>query len=100
MEVTKKVTVPSQPEKVETVVDCYACDLCGQKTRFKDGNWHEDSNFGRDYIEIRREHGVVYPEGGDTTVRTFDLCPKCFEKKLVPWLQDQGACVRETNRDF
>lgn len=76
------------------------CDLCGES---HDGgllprdstNWESGGMGDFDNIEISRTRGHSYP--GDyyrDGVQQFDICPECWENKLLPWLKSQGADLR------
>ena len=77
------------------------CDLCGAVA--KQGNW-ESSVYEVNEVEVevtvRRKDGVSYPEGGWGTALEVDICPKCFNDKLVPFLRSQGANIEEREWDF
>ena len=74
MEITRKDTV-----EVE-VLECLVCDMCGAKTT-EDywGEWY-------DHMEVI----VQAAESGRESCENmtgFDLCPKCFFEKLVPFIK-------------
>lgn len=81
-------TIPARVEKfcVKTT-----CDLCGNNV----------SNCGFGDVEINVEHVERWGgfEGGISEKQFVDMCSQCFEEKLVPWLQSQGAQLQteETN---
>ena len=89
MKHTKTVDVPAT---TRVVVERTTCDLCGQEIKSK--------RFGVDEVEILRREGTSYPEGGSGTECAVDMCGDCFEKKLVPWLESQGAKVLRTEWDW
>lgn len=78
--------------KGEKLVE-FICDICGRKGEL-DGGW-ERSYTGVEDVTIEYQSGSRYPEGADITYHEIDMCPKCFEEKLVPWLKEQGAEIRE-----
>jgi len=85
----KKVT--SEVERM--VLVAMSCDLC-RKISHKE-NWTTDYyQVAETTIECRV--GTSYPESGDDRFYDVDICPDCFRDKLIPWLQSQGATVRET----
>jgi RNA polymerase subunit RPABC4/transcription elongation factor Spt4 len=92
------VTVPARQEK--RLVN-RSCDLCGRQAK---ANEWGDSIFDADETEIavsvRQREGKNYPEGGYGTKYEIDLCPDCFKKRLVPWLQSQGADIEEKDWDW
>lgn len=42
-------------------------------------------------VAVRHEEGDQWPEGRFTTTRSYDICPSCFDTKLVPYLASLGA---------
>ncbi len=79
------------------------CDLCGKEARAED-DWDSASSFDYDEttveVKVVRKKGERYPSGGSETEYAVDLCPDCFAKKLIPWLESQGAAVHETDIDW
>ena len=72
------------PASERSDVDFVTCDLCKEKI--------EDLRYGVDEVEVRHKTGESYPEyGGSGTNVSVDMCGKCFDEKLVPWLRSQGA---------
>lgn len=80
---TRKVPASTREEIVAVV-----CDLCGCEGRY--GKWTTQP-FDVEDVEISYESGRRYPEGNFTEVISYDICPKCFKTKLMPWLKSQGA---------
>lgn len=69
------------------------CDICGKKSH--DGrNWSKDY-YGVEEVTLLRKTGESYPDCGTTKDWSFDLCPKCWDDKLVPWMKAQGATPTE-----
>lgn len=90
MKHTKVFEVPAQ---TKTVVTHRTCDIC-----------HEviDSHpmFGRNDVNVEWAYSNnLYPEGGEITTTSFDICGDCFDSKLVPWMKSLGAepTVEETS---
>lgn len=73
------------------------CDLCGRAAPHPSGATWESSYYDTDEVtvEVRHKKGVAYPEIHHGINRSFDLCPQCFEEKLIPWMESQGAKVSE-----
>lgn len=84
VEIKRTIQVPATTREI---VDRTICDLCGQEIK-------PAGNYEVSEIEVSHKSGNAYPEGGSGDFLSFDLCPKCFDEKLVPWLRSQGA-VRE-----
>ena len=91
----KYETVKEVVEK-ERVVE-RTCDLCGAKA--KPLGWEcgcyevQDADVE---VTIHRKKGEAYPEGGYGTTIIVDICPKCFDDKLIPFLRAQGADIKES----
>lgn len=77
----KKIEVPATTREV---FDFVTCDLCKEKITLA-------SSYDATEIEVRHKSGTNFPDGGSTTEKSFDLCRKCFDNKLIPWLRSQGA---------
>lgn len=75
----------------ETVVKT-TCDLCGKDTR----NYEE---YAFEEVKVSCRTGRRYPDCGWGTDLEADMCADCFKDKLVPWLKEQGAAVREEKWD-
>jgi hypothetical protein len=80
------------PESVKKVLVKTTCDMCGGEIK--------TNGFDYDEVEISREHGSVYPEGGFTDTDFIDLCGKCFQEKLIPWLKSQGCEIQTKDTGF
>lgn len=93
-----EVEIPAQPARTETRESHIACDLCGAKgqSTYTGGvtNWTDD-RFDYDRTGIVHDQGYSYSDDRGGKRRFVDICVECFEKKLVPWLAEQGATVRE-----
>lgn len=67
----------------------YRCDICNADLI------ELNLGFKVDQVTIECRVGTMYPEGGPGETLDVDMCAKCFREKLVPWLELQGATVRE-----
>lgn len=85
----KKIT--SVPAYSVEEVDYITCDLCKEKI--------ESKTFAKEDVEISCIEGSNYPEGAWGTETTVDMCCKCFNEKLIPWLKSQGV-VPNINDDW
>jgi hypothetical protein len=72
------------PQQVKEVLASTTCDLCKEKIETKECWAIQD-------VEIQCRTGMSYPEGGFGECTEVDLCPDCFNSKLLPWLRSQGA---------
>ena len=77
------------------------CDLCSKQSYT--GDWG-DGCYKIDEVEIKTKvfctKGTSHPYNGSTTDYDIDLCPKCFEEKLIPWLKSQGAEIKPVKVDL
>ena len=85
--------------KVERSIhlESITCDLCGAKSN--DSEWRENS-YNSASTTIEMEDDSHYPSGATTTITSFDICPECFRKKLIPWFESQGATPGIKERDL
>ena len=67
----------------------WKCDICG-----KDIENPTDCSIREVIVSCKT--GSSYPEGGDSTEATFDLCVDCFKQHLKPWLESKGAVMQKT----
>jgi hypothetical protein len=93
MLVEKTVEVPAH---TRTETDFIECELCKSRT-INDHNWghRERGSYHVDWATIKLERGSNYPEGASITTTIVDMCPDCFEQKLIPWIRSQGGSPRE-----
>jgi len=76
----KTVQVPATEKQI---VEKVTCDLCGAEIKRE--------SYSSEEVEIKHRTGDSYPEGGSGDETRVDMCGKCFDEKLVPWLRSQGA---------
>lgn len=81
------------PATTREIVDFVTCDICGEKINRSDG-------YEVNEIEVRHKTGTSYPECGSGEETSVDMCGKCFDEKLVPWLRSQGAEPRTEEWDW
>lgn len=81
MKHTRSVLVP---QTWREVVERVTCDMCGAEIK---GRTYGDA----EEIEVKHRTGTSYPEGGSGEETSVDLCGKCFDERLIPWLRAQGA---------
>ena len=89
MKTIKTVMVPR-----DMVMACM-CDLCGAIAEH--GQWPKEPfsvNETDVRVIVRHKEGSQYPDGGWGTEAELDICPKCFNEKLVPWANSQGANIQ------
>jgi hypothetical protein len=73
------------------------CDLCNIESKNK--RWGS-TGYEVSETRIHQREGEVYPEGGGGEEYIVDLCPTCFKEKLIPWLNSQGANLKQTDWDI
>ena len=86
----KKIPVPATTREV---IDHVSCDLCGATII-------ESSDYTVNEVEVRHKTGTSCHDGGCGEETSVDMCGKCFEEKLVPWLRSQGAEARAKDWDW
>jgi len=86
---TKKVVETREFDKV--IISYTECDKCKGKIEV----------YGYDVFECEfiYKEGVSYPEGGDWTETSMDLCEKCG-KELVETLKNLGYRLNVKNVDW
>jgi hypothetical protein len=92
-----KKTITKEVEELQET----KCDLCGKIA--KCGHWESscwDVNDVELDISIVNKTGKSYPETSWGTTYMVDMCPECFQKKLIPWLESQGATILEREWDY
>lgn len=67
----------------------FTCDICKTNSRGSDG-WAENG-WDVKNVEISLDEGSNYPEYAFGETITYDICPKCFKEKLMPFLDSLGA---------
>jgi hypothetical protein len=83
MKTYKTIQVPAREQKT---VDEKFCDLCKCKIYPWSGGIDEaEVSYEREFDD---ENGQDLSKGKRTVV---DLCGYCFNGKLIPWLESQGA---------
>jgi hypothetical protein len=75
------------PETIRKVQQYIECDLC---KKHHTNNWKE-SIYDDVEVEICLRIGRSYPDGGSGENISFDICPDCFNTKLIPWMKSQGV---------
>lgn len=91
----KETQVRQLSERVAVAV---TCDLCKCRFEFKHARPVEDRvNWSAEPItpqETIVEYRQVLNSAWISTITAqiaFHICPDCFIKRLVPWMQEQGA---------
>lgn len=79
-------------EKVKVLKECI-CDLCGKKSTDQFDDPEKYGNYCQVTIEMKR--GCYYPEMHNYTRSFYDICPDCFETKVIKFLNNEGAAISE-----
>ena len=86
-----------EPRSYERVVET-SCDICGktspQEIDDHRGSWSTDP-YDVSNIVMRHRKGESYPEETYVTDSTFDVCPTCWKKHIVPFMKSLGAKPRK-----
>lgn len=93
----------TRPETTYDALLERSCDLCGKKTKKSNNDWSDgcyEINETEITVVVKQKEGEVYPEGGSGTEYEIDLCPDCFKDRLIPWLNGQGANLKEKDWDW
>lgn len=89
----KHVKTVDVPATIRKVVDFVTCDLCKEKIL-------EEGSYDVNEVEVHHKKGSNFGmDGGSLDDVVFDICGKCFDGKLIPWLRTQGAnpCIEKSN---
>lgn len=73
----------------DEVIESITCDIC--KKTYSGEHWEKASSYDVLETEVKLRTGSSYPEGGSGEETYFDICPTCFEEKLIPALKELGA---------
>ena len=71
------------------------CDFCGAETDDPECWPPKSGYYGINKVIIQLKTGESYLETRHGKTFMVDMCPKCFREKLAPWVESQGAKVRE-----
>src|SRR5689334_6230256 len=83
--------IDNTPRKYKELV-ARTCDICGSDGKTQDwGEFTCKYNETQISIKIRHMTGETYGNCGNEDRYEIDICPKCFQTKLIPWLESQGV---------
>jgi hypothetical protein len=92
------MSIKVEESKVQVVVKkrvaAIKCELCPATGR-GDDTWPDDDGGNASRVVVAADIGSVWPEGDFRTTKRLDICPDCFEERLVPWFRSCGGTVRE-----
>lgn len=83
MKITKRTKHTSEYDQVVKIV----CDLC--KVEYPVG-WSKDEHDDLE-SEVNLKLGRSWPGDAYGEIIEFDICPSCFQNRLIPWMKSQGA---------
>lgn len=90
MEHKKLKTIPS---KVEEVIEKITCDICKSEiVRYKGCSIYD--------VEIYARHSNGTEDGGYSKEYKFDICWKCFNEKIIPFIKSFGCEPKETDGEW
>lgn len=85
----KTVEVPASTRQE---LDKVTCDFCGDVIAQPRYNINE--------VKLSYANGTDYPEGGSVEIVKFDCCPKCWNDKVQPTLENIGGKPYTEERDW
>lgn len=79
------------------------CDFCGVRTNEREewppesrsSRWHGGPCYREEAESLELKCGDSYPEGGSGAVYELDICPRCFEQKILPLALESRRAPRE-----
>lgn len=74
------------------------CDICGAETN--NGNNWSNERYNQNETKVEHRQGDVYPDGSFGKTYSTEICPICFETKLIPFLKSLGSKVEYEEWDF
>lgn len=95
-EVTKQqVTIEQEETRV-------TCNLCGAPGNLACDmvRWPTGDSMRVSETCCRWRFGFECPDGGNGQEYLIDICPVCFEEKLLPWLRGQTDTVMPNSWDW
>ncbi len=89
----KHMKIVQVPATEKQIVDKVTCDMCGAQIK-------QSPSYDVDEVKVKHRTGCAFPEGGHGIEVGVDMCGKCFDEKLVPWLKEQGIQPQTKEWDF
>ena len=94
MKIYKKI----KREIIQNSLDYMKCDICGKIVKEND-TWDKE-DFETIETEISMKKGYQYPEGGSGIEVNIDICPECFENKIIPFIESFGNKIEIKEWDY
>ena len=98
--IVEKEIVTTLNKRME--VDGVECDICREvfdaefSTYDFETIWN-DNCYEETVSTVLLKEGDVYPEGDNRDIYAFQICPKCFKEKLVPFIESFGSKTTTEN---
>ena len=77
-------TETNEVHRTETIIKKVTCDICGAVIT------HDDP-YDAEEVTVAHKTGTAYSDGGSGETVSVDMCGRCFDERLVPWLKSHGA---------
>ena len=79
------------PAIIERCIDTVSCDLC--LTRAKRSCCWEETENSSNCVTVKQTVDAWKSNGGSLGGQeiSFDICPSCFAKVLIPFLEEKGC---------
>lgn len=107
MKIFETYTVPATPAKEAQRCVGRTCDLCGKKGRGEDWQGHSEWEGQIKETDVKITATAIMKEGyshrdgyHDVDIWEIDICPDCFEGKLVPWAQSFNPALAKKNENW
>lgn len=73
-------------EHTEEVFDKLTCDVCGAESLW-DENWGT-KEYEKINTTISMEEEESFPNGGQSKLTQYHICPSCFKDHLAKWFKN------------
>lgn len=78
-------------EESYTTVTLLTCDCCGKEAPYPNsynGYWTANS-YDVNHVTMQHNKGYSCPEGANWEESSYDICPDCWENKIVPLMNKE-----------
>jgi hypothetical protein len=75
------------------------CPACGKRNKTDLPDWDVDHHISKS-VNISIEHRESYGGSGSSETRSYDICPECFDKHVVPLMESLSVPVEESSFDY
>ena len=99
-QVTKKVSSTREYTKVIELT----CEICGAIAPDPNEDdlgkaWGKEE-FDTASAKVQMKEGMSFPEGGSYVKTSYDVCPECFKKHIMPFIESLGGTATVTEHDW